>query len=237
MRLVYWASEWIAEWGNRKGWPRPQRDNYDRRAEDTKVDGPTYAEVYYEFCADHLRPPQCHEFLQLYAEANRDWFDAHPDLAQGMKYRVQRAWPSLIAEHHLFALASEQGGITAAYKDIEADLSSGTDMRLCHNERSLYVASFTATNDGWAKAMRKTRKPTEPCLYFPLNFDGDPKAAKCGPPGATFHLYTPEHIRCLCRAWRYMWENDLRVATWMCYQLEEGLSRIEPGPKPRAPVQ
>jgi hypothetical protein len=224
MRLIYIGSERIVEVAGERGYARPETfGQRDRCAEDTMVEGVTQTEVYYQLCSDSLRPPHQHEFVTCYETGNEAWFaSSGPRLASGMRFRVARAWPSFVAEHHLFSLAIEHGAFDAAYKDIQTDVSGGSDMALHSKHGNLYVASFTDTKDGWAKAKRKRKQriAEAPCVYLPLNFTGDPRPVKC----RGFHLYSVAHIDGLLSAWDEMLSEGMDYATWHCGRLYRGLT-------------
>jgi hypothetical protein len=225
IELVYVASEYIRRVGDYSGYRRPDFRFKDLEAEDTKVDGPTMTEVYYRLCAHLARPPTQGEFVKAYEQANEGWFKSNrPSLVEGMRVRVSRAWPSFLMEHHLFSLFVESGMVDAAYKNAADDLNSGIDIKLRFGREFCYVASFTDTKDGWAKAFRKLRRGRgvpAPCLYLPLNFKGTPQPIKCN----GFHLYSPEHVKAALLAFREMKARGYDYATWLCGTLVEGLRR------------
>jgi hypothetical protein len=225
MELVYISSDYIRRVGDYCGYIRPDRYLRDAVAEDTKVEGPTMAEVYYRLCANLARPPTQAEFVCAYEEANEGWFAANqPSLVDGMRVRVSRAWPSFLMEHHLFSLFVESGLVDAAYKNVAEDVSSGTDIKLRVSKSFRYIASFTDTRDGWAKAYRKQRKGKSvpaPCLYLPLNFRGEPRPIRC----KGFHLYSPEHVEMALSMFVEMERRGYDYGTCLHHSLAVGLGK------------
>lgn len=229
LELVYIASDYIEKVGNYSGYTKP---NYSQRsivAEDTKVEGPTMTEVYYRLCGELARPPTQQEFVIEYEDANEGWFKANqPSLVNGMRVRVSRAWPSFLMEHHLFSLFVESGAVDAAYKNVLDDVNSGVDIKLRFGKTFGYIASFTDTKDGWAKAFRKQRRDKSvpaPCLYLPLNFRGEPQPTKLGRGGKMFHLYSQAHVNAALDALGEMKTQGYGYATLLCGALSKGLTK------------
>lgn len=227
MELLYFSAESIAKTAHAVGWARSESlgYTYNALAEDTLVRGTTMVQVYYDLCLQCERIPTQKEFIERYEWANREWFKvASSEQRSGMLFRVARAWPSFVAEHHLFSLFVESGICRTAIKTSDDDVTKGTDMILRghRSDERIGIASFTDTVDGWAKAHRKQRKPECKRLCVPLTF---PTAERVGPNGWHFHLYTQEHVAVYAVAIDHMILCGWEEATSHLGQIVEGLAK------------
>jgi hypothetical protein len=226
IELLHIATASIERTSDACGYAKPSDLGYeqDRSAEDMHVSGTTLVEVYYGLCRSLMRIPTQHEFIDKYARDNQQWFAANASKGSGMLFRVARAWPSLVSEHHLFSLFVESGECRTAYKGADEDVSSGSDMRIVGRiaKDNIYIATFSDTPMSWKMARRKWRKPSGLRLYMPLNFAGKPEPQIVGG-RKMFRLYTPAHITNAIEASLRMIEERWSEATSLRGQVYEGL--------------
>lgn len=87
--------------------------------------------AYYDLCFNHRQVPTQDQMVSHYFSGNKEHASRITEpIYQAMRKRVQRAYNTLIAEHHLLALCVESNRFSACTKSEALDLTGMVDILL-----------------------------------------------------------------------------------------------------------
>lgn len=152
--------------------------------------------AYYDLCFQHRQVPTQEQMVSHYFSSNRDNASriAEP-VYQAMRMRVQRAYNTLIAEHHLLALCVESNRFDACTKSEALDLTGMVDIlvRVADYEMGIAIQIRSSEAMKWQRIKARRQQVRDkaghnlwegPVLPLEMNFREMQQIAG-------IHLFTP----------------------------------------------